>query len=53
MKTIQLSRESEKQIIIEDLNRLSIFECPRGRELSELDYYSLRSLLAMEQAVRA
>lgn len=50
---VSLSRESEKQVIIEDLHRMSIFECPRGRDLKELDYHTLRSLLVMEQAVRA
>lgn len=50
---VKLSRESEKQIIIQDLNRYGVFETMKGDELDTLDYYALRGMLAIELAVRA
>ncbi|GKV70247.1 hypothetical protein NCCP2716_27450 [Sporosarcina sp. NCCP-2716] len=48
-----MSRETEKQIIIAELNRLGIFETTQKRPLQEQSYYSLRSMLAQERAVRS
>lgn len=52
-KFVKPSRESEKQIIIQDLNLLGIYETVKGETLETKSYYTLRSLLAVEQAVRA
>ncbi|WP_172369598.1 hypothetical protein [Sporosarcina jiandibaonis] len=49
---VKPSRESEKKIIIQDLNLLGIYETVKGEALDTLSYYSLRTLLAVEQAVR-
>lgn len=51
-KTIKLSKESEKQIVIQDLNRLDVYEGKKGESLHTLDYFSLVHLLAISRAVR-
>lgn len=48
-----MSRESEKQIIIDRLNNLGIFETTQNRALDGLSYDALKSLLSIEQAVRS
>lgn len=47
------SIETRKQIIIHDLFLLGIHQGPNGEDLNKLDYYSLRSLLALKQAVES
>ncbi|WP_313893883.1 hypothetical protein [Psychrobacillus sp.] len=51
-KTITLSQESETQYIIHQLNLFGIYETNRGDDLSKVDRYTLRSMLAVELAVR-
>lgn len=51
--TIQLSRESERQVIIQELNLLGVYETLKGESLETLSYHSLRSVLALEEAVRS
>lgn len=48
-KTVKLSNEAKKQIIIQDLLMLGVTD-HNGKDLNELDYYSLRQLLAVKQA---
>ena len=48
---VRPSRETEKQILIEDLNRLGIYETVKREPLESLSYYSLRTLLATKKAV--
>lgn len=50
---IKPSKESEKQYMIQQLNLLGIYETMKGEDLSRLDRYTLRSILAVEMAVRA
>lgn len=50
---VKPSRESEKKIIIQDLNLLGIYETVKGEALESKSYYTLRTLLAVEMAVRA
>lgn len=49
---IRMSRESEKQVLINELNLLGIYENMKSEPLDSLDYYTLRSMLATEMAVR-
>ncbi len=48
-----MSRESEKQVIIAQLNQLGIFETSKGETLQKQTYHSLLSMLSIEQAVRS
>lgn len=50
--TVAISRESEKRIIITELNNLGVFENRHGEVLEQLSYHALVNLLAIEQAVR-
>ncbi|MEK3976082.1 hypothetical protein [Psychrobacillus sp. FSL K6-1267] len=50
-KPIKLSKESERQIVIQDLTRLGIYEDKKGEPIHSLSYFSLVHLLAMEKAV--
>ena len=45
------SRETEKQILIGELNKLGIYETLKGEPLEKESYYTLRSMLAVAQAV--
>ncbi len=47
------SRETEKQVIIAQLNQLGIFETSKGEALQKQTYHSLVSMLSIEQAVRS
>lgn len=47
--TVKLSNEAKKQIIISELFVMGITD-HNGKDLNELDYYSLRQLLAVKQA---
>lgn len=49
---IEMSRESEKQYMIDPLNRLGIYETVKSEPLEIMNYYTLRSMLAVGQAVR-
>lgn len=49
---IEMSRESEKQYMIDQLNRLGVYETVKHEPLESMNYYTLRSMLAVEQAVR-
>lgn len=49
---VEMSRESEKQYMIDQLNRLGIYENTKNEPLESMNYYTLRSMLAVEQAVR-
>lgn len=51
-KTVTISRETEKQLIIQQLNILGIFENMKSEPLDKLSYHALVHLLATEQAVR-
>jgi len=48
---VKPSRETEKQILIDKLNRLGIYETVKREPLESLSYYSLRTLLATRMAV--
>jgi hypothetical protein len=50
---IKPSKESEKQYMIQQLNLLGIYETMKGEDLSRLDSNTLRSILAVEMAVRS
>lgn len=47
--TVKISQESKKQIIIQELLALGITDY-NGEDLNNLDYYSLRQILATEKA---
>ncbi|MEV9639509.1 hypothetical protein ABZ756_02275 [Mammaliicoccus sciuri] len=49
---IEMSRESEKQYMIDQLNRLGIYETVKQEPLETMNYYTLRSMLAAARAVR-
>lgn len=49
---VKLSRESKEQALIHQLSILGIHQGNKGEQLQSLDYYSLRSLLAVRLAVR-
>lgn len=49
---VQMSRESETQYIIDQLNRLGTYETVKGEDLRDVGYYNLRSMLAAARAVR-
>jgi len=46
-----LSKETLKQIYIQELNEYGIYEL-RGTDLRDLDYYTLRSMVAAERISR-
>lgn len=48
-----MSKELQRQILIAQLNQLGIFETMQKRPLEGLTYDALKSLLAIEQAVRS
>jgi hypothetical protein len=50
---IKPSQESKKQYMIQQLNLLGIYETMKGEDLSRLDRYTLRNILAVEMAVRS
>ena len=50
---VTLSKESEKQALIHQLSCIGIHEGNKGEQLQSLDYYSLRSLLAVKKAVQS
>lgn len=52
-KSIKISKESERQIIIHQLSCFGVHEGNKGEQLKSLDYYSLRSLLAVKKAVQS
>lgn len=49
---VKLSRETEKQFVIQQLHRLGIYENTKGENIEGLNYHALVHLLATEQAVR-
>lgn len=52
-KSIKLSRESERQGLIQQLNCYGIHEGSKGEQLSSLDYFTLLSMLAVKKAVES
>ncbi|WP_313891147.1 hypothetical protein [Psychrobacillus sp.] len=52
-KPIKLSRESEKQIIIQELSCFGIHQTSNGEQLQTLDYFSLLNMLAVQKAIRS
>ena len=50
-KTIKLSKESERQIVIQDLTRMGIHSDKKGERIQSLDSLSLVYLLAINKAV--
>ncbi len=52
-RTIKLSLETRRQMLIDDLQRQGLHEGPEGEQLQKMDYYSLRSLLARSMAVES
>lgn len=51
-RVIELSRESERQILIQNLNNYGVFESRKGETLEKLNYHALVGLLAIEEVVR-
>lgn len=49
--TVKISQESKKQIMIQELIAQGVTEY-KGKSLSELDYYTLRHVLAIQKAIR-
>lgn len=49
---VEMSRETEKQYMIDQLNRLGIYETVKVEDLRDVGYYNLRSMLAAARAVR-
>ena len=45
------SRETEQRYVIQELNRLGVYETLKGEELSKVGYHSLLSMLATARAV--
>lgn len=52
-KTIKISKESERQFIIQDLNRLGVYEGKKGEALQSMQYFPLVHLLSINKAVRS
>lgn len=50
---IKLSRESEKHALVHQLSCIGIHQGNKEEQLQSLDYYSLRSLLAVKKAVES
>lgn len=50
---IKISRESEMQIIIQELHTLGVYENVKNEPLESLGYHQLVHLLATKRAVRA
>lgn len=48
---VKPSRETERQVLIEELKLLGIYETLKGESLEKESYYSLRSMLATARAV--
>lgn len=51
-RKVSLSRESEKEIVVQELYRLGIYENMKGEKVENLNYHMLVHLLAVEQAIR-
>lgn len=45
------SRETEKRILIEQLNLLGVYETLKGKPLEQESYHTLRTMLAVKKAV--
>lgn len=52
-KPIKLSRESERMVLIRELETRGVRENNNGQALESLDYFSLLSLLAVKRAVES
>ncbi|GGA31957.1 hypothetical protein [Psychrobacillus lasiicapitis] len=52
-KPIKLSRESERLVLIRELQIRGIQENNDGQALENLDYFSLLSMLALKKAVES
>ncbi|WP_160327701.1 hypothetical protein [Sporosarcina koreensis] len=53
MKAVYVSpsRETEKRILIDQLNQLGIYENLKGEPLEQGSYHTLRTMLATKKAV--
>lgn len=47
---MKLSREGERQYIVQQLKNLNVFEDKFGRSVDDLGYYEVRSLLSIEKS---
>lgn len=52
-KTVKISKESERQVIIHQLSCYGIHEGNKGEQLSSLDYFTLLSMLSVKKAVES
>lgn len=50
-KTIRISKESEKQIVIQNLRNMGVFEGQKGEKLHSMGYFALVYLLAVHKAM--
>lgn len=48
---VELSQESKKQVLLQELQLKGVYETKDGRHLDDLSYYELRHELAMREAV--
>lgn len=48
---VELSQESKKQVLLQELEMKGVHETKDGKRLDELGYYELRHELAMREAV--
>lgn len=48
---VELSQESKKQVLLQELSLKGIYEARDGRHLDDLSYYELRHELTMREAV--
>lgn len=48
---VELSQESKKQVLLQDLEMKGVYEARDGRHLNELNFYELRHELAMLELV--
>jgi len=49
-KSIKISKESERQVIIHQLSCIGVHEGNKGEQLSSLDYFTLLSMLSVRKA---
>ena len=50
---VRPSKETERLHIIQQLNLLGIYETTAGNDLNKVGHHTLRSMLAIEKAVRS
>ncbi|MDQ0176022.1 Fur-regulated basic protein FbpA [Bacillus chungangensis] len=48
---VELSQESKKQVLLQELEMKGVYEARDGRHLDDLSYYELRNELVMREVI--